>query len=153
MLLPLGLIRNLQMNKVRKMSIAGLFCLGWVCIAVSTIRVAYLGHNGGAGEYKQPSTSWLALWGIVESGIGRFCAAPFLAVQNIHLTHWFSSRHHRVWTWILSQGESGVQGEHGILQHEVRQRAEREVKGRREAGRHQPAYVPKVDDPDQQEQQ
>ncbi|KAH6690600.1 hypothetical protein F5X68DRAFT_253476 [Plectosphaerella plurivora] len=69
MLLPLGLIRNLQMNRARKMSIAGLFCLGWVCIAVSTIRVAYLGHNGGAGGHTQPSTSWLALWGIVESGI------------------------------------------------------------------------------------
>ncbi|KAM0596389.1 hypothetical protein ACHAPN_004449 [Verticillium nonalfalfae] len=71
MLLPLGLIRNLQMNMSRKLSIAGLFCLGWVCVAVSTIRVAYLGRNAVEGSsFKQPATSWLALWGIVESAIG-----------------------------------------------------------------------------------
>ncbi|EEY16474.1 conserved hypothetical protein [Verticillium alfalfae VaMs.102] len=70
MLLPLGLIRNLQMNMSRKLSIAGLFCLGWVCVAVSTIRVAYLGRNAVEGSsFKQPATSWLALWGIVESAI------------------------------------------------------------------------------------
>ncbi|KAH6670232.1 hypothetical protein EV126DRAFT_435954 [Verticillium dahliae] len=55
----------------RKLSIAGLFCLGWVCVAVSTIRVAYLGRNAVEGSsFKQPATSWLALWGIVESAIG-----------------------------------------------------------------------------------
>ncbi|EGY19316.1 uncharacterized protein VDAG_09776 [Verticillium dahliae VdLs.17] len=70
MLLPLGLIRNLQMKMSRKLSIAGLFCLGWVCVAVSTIRVAYLGRNAVEGSsFKQPATSWLALWGIVESAI------------------------------------------------------------------------------------
>ncbi|KAG7116484.1 hypothetical protein HYQ44_007103 [Verticillium longisporum] len=70
MLLPLGLIRNLQMHMSRKLSIAGLFCLGWVCVAVSTIRVAYLGRNAVEGSsFKQPATSWLALWGIVESAI------------------------------------------------------------------------------------
>ena len=57
----------------RKLSIAALFGLGWICIAVSTIRVAYLGRDGTGGKFKQPSTSWLALWGIVESGIGSFC--------------------------------------------------------------------------------
>jgi hypothetical protein len=70
MLLPLGLIRNLQMHWKRKVSIGALFGLGWVCIAVSTVRVTYLGNNN-SGEFKQPSTSWLALWGVVESGIGR----------------------------------------------------------------------------------
>ncbi|KAM0279908.1 hypothetical protein ACHAQH_004349 [Verticillium albo-atrum] len=70
MLLPLGLIRNLQMHKSRKLSIAALFCLGWVCVAVSTVRVAYLGRNAVEGSFKQPATSWLALWGIVESAIG-----------------------------------------------------------------------------------
>ncbi|KAG7145040.1 hypothetical protein HYQ46_006211 [Verticillium longisporum] len=70
MLLPLGLIRNLQMKMSRKLSIAGLFCLGWVCVAVSTIRVANLGRNAVEGSsFKQPATSWLALWGIVESAI------------------------------------------------------------------------------------
>ena len=71
MFLPLGLIRNLQMHWKRKLTIAGLFCLGWVCIAVSTIRATYLGHNNAAGQnFKQPSTAWLAVWGIVEAAIG-----------------------------------------------------------------------------------
>jgi hypothetical protein len=83
MFLPLGLIRNLQMHWKRKVTIAALFCLGWVCIAVSTIRVTYLGHGSAAGqEFKQPSTSWLALWGIVEAAIGT---NPNLIRRNKHL--------------------------------------------------------------------
>lgn len=70
MALPLGLIRNLQMQWKRKLSIGGLFCLGWICIAVSTIRATYLGQNARAEKFQAPSTSWLALWGIVESAIG-----------------------------------------------------------------------------------
>jgi hypothetical protein len=70
MLLPLGLIRNLQMHWKRKLSIAALFGLGWVCIGVSTVRATYLGQYSTGGEFKQPSTAWLALWGIVESAIG-----------------------------------------------------------------------------------
>jgi hypothetical protein len=74
MLLPLGLIRNLQMHWKRKASIGALFCLGWVCIGVSTIRAAYLGQDSTQGDFKQPSTAWLALWGIVESAIGTSTA-------------------------------------------------------------------------------
>lgn len=81
MILPLQLIKNLQMRKNRKLSIAGLFCLGWICIAVSTIRVAYLGHNNG-DRYVQPSTSWLALWAIVEAAIGKCPSLSTLAQQN-----------------------------------------------------------------------
>lgn len=69
----------------RKMSIAALFGLGWVCIAVSTIRVAYLGRDGTGGKFKQPSTSWLALWGIVESGIGSFCGSLLFASSDLFL--------------------------------------------------------------------
>ncbi len=69
MTLPLGLIRNLQMHWKRKLSLGALFCLGFVCIAVSTIRAAYLG-SGDQGKYARPEPSWLALWGIVESAIG-----------------------------------------------------------------------------------
>lgn len=54
----------------RKLSIAGLFGLGWICIGVSTLRAAYLGNDSTVGEFKQPSTSWLALWAIVEASIG-----------------------------------------------------------------------------------
>jgi hypothetical protein len=68
MLLPLDLIWNLKMPLSQKLSIGGLFSLGFVCIAVATIRVRELGSTV---KNSQPSTTWLALWGIVESSIGR----------------------------------------------------------------------------------
>ncbi|KAF9880571.1 hypothetical protein CkaCkLH20_01613 [Colletotrichum karsti] len=64
MLLPLRLIAKLQMPLSRKFSIATLFCLGWVCIAASTVRVTQIGNNG-----LQPTVPWLALWGTIESAI------------------------------------------------------------------------------------
>ena len=67
MILPLGLIWKLQMPLSQKLSIGGLFCLAFVCIAVATIRVKELGSTINSS---QPSTTWLALWGIVESSIG-----------------------------------------------------------------------------------
>ncbi|OAL38691.1 hypothetical protein AYO20_01897 [Fonsecaea nubica] len=66
MLLPLDLIWNLKMPRTQKASIGALFCLGFVCIVVATIRVKELGSTV---NNTQPSTTWLALWGIVESSI------------------------------------------------------------------------------------
>ncbi|KAJ4256094.1 hypothetical protein NW762_009170 [Fusarium torreyae] len=66
MLLPLRLIIALQMPLSRKLSIAALFCLGWVCIIASTVRVTQLGQPGG-----QPTVPWLALWGTIEAAIGN----------------------------------------------------------------------------------
>lgn len=66
MLLPLRLIARLQMPLSRKFSIATLFCLGLVCIAASTVRVTQIGNNGA-----QPTVPWLALWGTIESAIGK----------------------------------------------------------------------------------
>lgn len=67
MILPIGLIWKLQMPLAQKLSIGGLFALGFICIAVAIIRVKELGSNFSGGT---PSPSWLALWGIVESSIG-----------------------------------------------------------------------------------
>lgn len=62
MALPLRLLTGLQMPLSRKISIACLFCLGFVCIIASTIRVTQI--NNGA---RQPTVPWLALWGTVEA--------------------------------------------------------------------------------------
>ncbi|KAL3299963.1 hypothetical protein RB213_008507 [Colletotrichum asianum] len=59
----------------RKFSIATLFCLGWVCIAASTVRVTQIGNNGA-----QPTVPWLALWGTIESAIGKLRRIP--GIQN-----------------------------------------------------------------------
>ncbi|KAH0835146.1 hypothetical protein FOPE_04122 [Fonsecaea pedrosoi] len=73
MLLPLDLIWNLKMPRTQKASIGALFCLGFVCIVVATIRVKELGSTV---NNTQPSTTWLALWGIVESSIGTALMCP-----------------------------------------------------------------------------
>lgn len=68
MLLPIGLIRNLQMPAIRKWSIGALFGLGALCILASTLRVVQVGKTTGSGN-KQPSLTWMALWSIIESSI------------------------------------------------------------------------------------
>ncbi|KAK4862945.1 hypothetical protein LT330_010719 [Penicillium expansum] len=65
MILPIRLIWNLQMRTRQKLSIGGLFCFGWVCIIISTIRVVQLGET----ENGVPAPSWLALWGTIEASI------------------------------------------------------------------------------------
>lgn len=77
MLLPLALIRKLQMHWKRKLTAATLFGLGWVCMAAAIIRAAYLGSDvatrvENGTKFKVPSPPWLALWAMVESGIGMF---------------------------------------------------------------------------------
>lgn len=80
MFLPTALIRNLQMHWKRKLTVATLFGLGWVCIAAATVRAAYLGsditHRLSQGsKFKVPSPPWLALWAMVEAGVGTSMAA------------------------------------------------------------------------------
>ncbi|KAJ5576441.1 hypothetical protein N7535_003367 [Penicillium sp. DV-2018c] len=65
MILPIRLIWNLQMRLRQKLSIGGLFCFGWVCIIISTIRVVQLGET----QDGTPAPSWLALWGTIEAAI------------------------------------------------------------------------------------
>ena len=71
MVLPIRLIWNLKMDRSQKMSIGGLFCIGWICIIVATIRVAQLGSTASNGT---PQPSWLALWAIIEASIGKLLA-------------------------------------------------------------------------------
>jgi hypothetical protein len=72
MILPIRLIWNLQIKLRQKLSIGGLFCFGWVCIIISTIRVVQLGNT----EDGTPAPSWLALWGTIEAAIGTLIS-PF----------------------------------------------------------------------------
>lgn len=66
MALPIRLIWNLQMKPKQKLVIAGLFCFGWICIIISTIRVVQLGETPNG----VPAPSWLALWATIEASIG-----------------------------------------------------------------------------------
>jgi hypothetical protein len=68
MLLPIGLIRNLQIPLARKIQIGGLFALGILVIIASIVRVIQVGATTGASN-ATPSLTWLALWSIIESSV------------------------------------------------------------------------------------
>ncbi|KAJ5286063.1 hypothetical protein N7524_001369 [Penicillium chrysogenum] len=81
MILPIRLIWNLQMKTRQKLSIGGLFCFGWICIIVSTIRVVQLGET----ENGVPAPSWLALWGTIEASIAVMigcCPGLYRVLKN-----------------------------------------------------------------------
>ncbi|RYO24068.1 hypothetical protein AA0111_g8891 [Alternaria arborescens] len=68
MLLPIGIIRNLQIPLARKIQIGGLFALGIFVIIASIVRVIQVGATTGASN-TTPSLTWLALWSIIESSV------------------------------------------------------------------------------------
>ncbi|KAF2023502.1 hypothetical protein EK21DRAFT_80779, partial [Setomelanomma holmii] len=67
MLLPIDLIRRLQMPLNRKIQIGSLFALGALVIVASVIRAVQVGST--PPKYQQPSLHWLAFWSIVESAV------------------------------------------------------------------------------------
>jgi hypothetical protein len=81
MLLPIKLIWNLQMPRAQKISVGALFGTGLICILFATIRVVSIGSK--AGKNKQPNTSWLALWAVVECSIGALSLSCFQLPTDI----------------------------------------------------------------------
>ena len=88
MVLPTGIIWKLQMPLSQKLSIGALFFLSWICIAIAIIRVKELGST--LTESSAPSTSWLALWGTVESSIAVIigcCPGLYRIAKQKYSTH------------------------------------------------------------------
>ncbi|ORY16878.1 hypothetical protein BCR34DRAFT_635246 [Clohesyomyces aquaticus] len=82
MFLPVRLIWNLQMPRAQKLSVMALFCTGFVCILFAVIRVVQIGTK--AGNSTTPSSSWLALWAVVECAIAVIigCCPAFAALYR-----------------------------------------------------------------------
>jgi hypothetical protein len=55
------------MPRAQKVGIGGIFCVGIICIVIAIIRVVQIDVK--SNNNSTPSSSWLALWGIVETGI------------------------------------------------------------------------------------
>ena len=66
MALPIGLVWNLKMSRTKKAGIVALFCVGLVAIATAIVRVVSIGVRA---KDSTPSSTWLAFWGIIETGI------------------------------------------------------------------------------------
>ncbi|TLS31457.1 hypothetical protein PpBr36_03478 [Pyricularia pennisetigena] len=64
MAFPMQLLRHLRLPLARKVGIACLFCAGWVCIVISSVRAWQLNKVVG-----QPDLQWLALWGTIETSV------------------------------------------------------------------------------------
>lgn len=60
------LFRHLRLPFARKVGVACLFCAGWVCIIISSVRAWQLNKVVG-----QPDLQWLALWGTTETSVGK----------------------------------------------------------------------------------
>ena len=93
MFLPLRLIWNLQRPTSQKAGIAGLFCVGWICITFATIRVVQIGVK--AGNKSTPSSSWLALWAIVESAVAVMvgcCPGLYSKAKEVHSSRKMTSK-------------------------------------------------------------
>lgn len=67
MILPIQLIWNLQMKLWEKVGIGATFAVGTLSIVASTVRVVSIGSK--SGNDSTPSSTWLALWGMVEGAI------------------------------------------------------------------------------------
>jgi hypothetical protein len=97
MLLPIGIIQNLQISLARKIQIGGLFALGIPVIIASIVRVIQVGATTGANN-TTPSLTWLALWSIIESsvaimvGCGPGLYRKAKAVYSNTLVHAYNSR-------------------------------------------------------------
>lgn len=66
MALPIGVIWGLKLPTLKKAGIIALFAVGWIAITAAIIRVVSLGVRAGVST---PSSSWLAFWGTIETGI------------------------------------------------------------------------------------
>lgn len=111
MALPIRLIWHLRMQRKQKLSIGGLFCFGWVCIIIATIRVVQLGSTSDVTSRGTPAPSWLAMWGIIEASIGM-CLDNRMIVQSTWLTDDVFSCHDR----LLSRALPRLQIRHSSVQ-------------------------------------
>jgi len=84
MILPIRLIWNLQMPRTQKIGVIGIFAIGIILIAAATLRVAQVG--GKAESSSTPSSSWLALWAVIECSIAVIigCLPTFVALIRNH---------------------------------------------------------------------
>ena len=66
MLLPLTLVRNLQMSFAKKISLSLLFSLAFFVMIAATARAIQINQHNF-----RPLPTWVALWSIIEISVGK----------------------------------------------------------------------------------
>jgi len=69
MILPLRLVWNLQVPTLERVGIIATLGVASLCVVAATVRVISIGSRSGVGT---PSSSWLALWAMIEGCIGMW---------------------------------------------------------------------------------
>lgn len=54
---------------MEKVALGGVFCVGVVCVIMATVRTVSVGIESRSEN--TPSSSWLMLWGLIETAIGE----------------------------------------------------------------------------------
>jgi hypothetical protein len=89
MILPIRMIWNLQIPRRQKQSIGAIFGVGVICIIVAIIRVVQIGVKSRSDS--TPSSSWLALWAMIEAAIGTssfpLCTPPIKKDHHLGNEH------------------------------------------------------------------
>lgn len=68
MILPLRLVWNLRVPFYERIGIIATFGVALLCVAAAIVRVVSVGSKAGTST---PSSSWLALWAVIEGAIGK----------------------------------------------------------------------------------
>lgn len=68
MILPLRLVWNLRVSKPEKLGIIATLTMASLCVLTALARVISVGTRSGVST---PSSSWLALWGMIEGAMGE----------------------------------------------------------------------------------
>lgn len=83
MLLPWKLIWLLRLPFMEKVALGGVFGVGLVCVIMAIVRTVSVGMESRSDN--TPSSSWLMLWGLIETAIGGFLCHLFPGNEELDL--------------------------------------------------------------------
>lgn len=81
MLLPWKLIWLLRLPFMEKVALGGVFGVGLVCVIMATVRTVSVGMESRSDN--TPSSSWLMLWGLIETAIGELPLPFVLSIRGV----------------------------------------------------------------------
>lgn len=74
MILPLRLIWNLHISRMRKIAAGAMFSVGVLCMITAIIRLVQIGSKTGVTN---PNVQWISLWGTLEATTGKLLQQDF----------------------------------------------------------------------------
>lgn len=79
MLIPILMLRGVQMRWRRKAALTGIFSLVVITMIFAIVRTAVVGSSNTT----LLDSSWLFMWSAIEASVGRWCPCYSIPVSNI----------------------------------------------------------------------